>query len=212
MATRYDHFSSQALWSCVAVLLVVACYWNSLRGDLVHDDIFAIRDNQDLLPDTPLSHLLLHDFWGEPMSSVVSHKSYRPLTVLTFRINYLLHSLQPWGYHLVNLLLHALATVLFGWFCRREVFRRERKGEREGERGGEASVVAMLMFSTHPVHTEAVSAYPLVLLFSNYMARSPSLVSIRINIRALNKLWILHWYRIRCKEGDTGRSLQQCIM
>ena len=28
------------------------------------------------------------------MSKEQSHKSYRPLTVITFRLNYLLHSLQ----------------------------------------------------------------------------------------------------------------------
>ncbi|GBP93465.1 Transmembrane and TPR repeat-containing protein 3 [Eumeta japonica] len=42
-----------------------------------------------------------------------SHKSYRPLTVLTFRWNYAVHGLQPAGYHLVNLLLHALVSLLY---------------------------------------------------------------------------------------------------
>ncbi|CAH0669236.1 unnamed protein product [Spodoptera exigua] len=42
-----------------------------------------------------------------------SHKSYRPLTVLTFRWNYAIHGLQPAGYHLVNLLLHALVSLLY---------------------------------------------------------------------------------------------------
>lgn len=82
------------------------------------------------------------------MSSRTSHKSYRPFTVLTFRLNYLLHGLDPWGYHLVNLFLHLLATLLFGWLCRKEIF---------GEKLGHCSVLAMLLFSTHPVHTEAVS-------------------------------------------------------
>ena len=42
-----------------------------------------------------------------------SHKSYRPLCVLTFRWNYLLHQLRPTGYHLVNVALHALVCALF---------------------------------------------------------------------------------------------------
>ena len=134
----------------LAVLLGCLCYWNSLYGDLVHDDVFAIRDNQDLRPDTPLSTLFLDDFWGEPMSSRLSHKSYRPLTVLSFRLNYMLHGLQPWGYHLLNLLLHCLATLLFGWFCSKEVFRGVGLGSH-------CNGVAMLLFSSHPVHTEAVS-------------------------------------------------------
>lgn len=41
-----------------------------------------------------------------------SHGSYRPLCVLTFRLNHLLGGLEPWGYHLVNVALHAACTVL----------------------------------------------------------------------------------------------------
>ncbi len=42
-----------------------------------------------------------------------SHKSYRPLCVLTFRWNYMISQLEPMTYHLVNLLLHAFVCVLY---------------------------------------------------------------------------------------------------
>ena len=77
-----------------AFLLSVACYLNSLNGELGHDDIFAVRDTQDLRSSTPIVQLLHDDFWGELMRSPVSHKSYRPLTALTFRINHALHELH----------------------------------------------------------------------------------------------------------------------
>ncbi len=136
-------------------VLAAVVYLNSLSGDLVHDDVFAIRDNQDLKPSTPWSHLLLNDFWGESMASPTSHKSYRPITVLSFRLNYLWHGLEPWGYHLVNVLLHSVNTVLLGWFCMREVFVCPRRSYGFAEHGW--SVVVMLLFASHPVHTEAVS-------------------------------------------------------
>lgn len=141
-------FSGVLLRYTLPALLAGVCYQSSLDGDLVHDDIFAIRDNPDLRPSTQLAKLFQDDFWGEAMSSRTSHKSYRPLTVLTFRLNYHLHGLEPWGYHLVNLFLHVLATVLFGWLCSREVF---------AKKAGHCSLVAMVLFGTHPVHTEAVS-------------------------------------------------------
>ena len=121
---------------------------NGLRGDLVHDDIFAIRDNLDLRPSTPLTNLLVNDFWGKSMSNPISHKSYRPLTVLSFRLNYHLHGLDTWGYHAVNIGLHVLVTCLFGCLCRRVVFRGWRN---------DVGFIAMCLFATHPVHTEAVS-------------------------------------------------------
>lgn len=145
--------NDRAASTLAACLLSVACYLNGLGGELVHDDVFALRDNQDLRPSTPISQLLADDFWGEPMTSPTSHKSYRPLTVLTFRLNYALHELEPWGYHVTNVVLHAVATVLFGVVCRKVVFARV-----SGKEGGEGLVfTAMALFASHPVHTEAVS-------------------------------------------------------
>ena len=138
-------------------LISLACYLNSLSGELVHDDIFAVRDNQDLRSSTPIVQLLRDDFWGEPMRSAVSHKSYRPLIVLTFGVNYAIHELQPWGYHLINVLLHGVATILFGTVCHKVVWRFVRGGG--GGRGSGEGLVfsAMMLFASHPVHTEAVS-------------------------------------------------------
>ena len=146
-----------------AFLLSVACYLNSLSGELVHDDIFAVRDNQDLRSATPIAQLLRDDFWGESMRSPVSHKSYRPLTVLTFRMNYVLHKLQPWGYHVINVLLHGLATILFGVVCHKVVCRSAVGGGRSWWEG--LVFTAMMLFASHPVHTEAVSE-------SNYQLRT----------------------------------------
>jgi len=42
-----------------------------------------------------------------------SHKSYRPLCVLTFRWNYLIHQLDPMGYHLLNVILHVGVCLLY---------------------------------------------------------------------------------------------------
>lgn len=64
---------------------VAACYWNGLSGDFVHDDIPAVAMNADVLGTGPLAHVVTNDFWGTPMSDPNSHKSYRPLTTLTFR-------------------------------------------------------------------------------------------------------------------------------
>lgn len=46
-------------------------------------------------------------------SQELSHKSYRPLTVLTFRANFWFHGLNPIGYHAINLGLHSIVSILF---------------------------------------------------------------------------------------------------
>ncbi|KAI5703651.1 hypothetical protein M8J75_014558 [Diaphorina citri] len=67
------------------VLIAVGVYFNSLGGDLVHDDIVALARNQDVLGGTSVGQMFTNDFWGTPLSDPASHKSYRPLTTLTFR-------------------------------------------------------------------------------------------------------------------------------
>ncbi|XP_074489781.1 protein O-mannosyl-transferase TMTC3 isoform X1 [Sebastes fasciatus] len=133
-------------WKEILLLtgLVVGCYWNSLSCGFVFDDVSAILDNKDLRPATPLRNLFLNDFWGTPMSEERSHKSYRPLTVLTFRLNYLFTELSAASYHLLNVVLHAVVCVLFLRVCR--LFLDKTSG-----------LVAALLFAVHPIHSEAVT-------------------------------------------------------
>ena len=83
-------------YATLAVLSFLV-YSNSRHCDFVFDDVSAIKDNLDLRPTTPWVQLMYNDFWGTPMSAERSHKSYRPLTVATFRLNYLLDGLNPLG-------------------------------------------------------------------------------------------------------------------
>ncbi|XP_019336439.1 protein O-mannosyl-transferase TMTC3 isoform X1 [Alligator mississippiensis] len=124
--------------------VVAACYWNSLFCGFVFDDVSAILDNKDLHPSTPLKNLFQNDFWGTPMSEERSHKSYRPLTVLTFRLNYLFSELNAVSYHLLNLVFHAVVCVVFLKVCKLFLDNR-------------SSVIASLLFAVHPIHTEAVT-------------------------------------------------------
>jgi hypothetical protein len=64
----------------------VICYINSLDGGFVFDDSEAIVNNEDLKPETPIFNLFYNDFWGTRLTHNGSHKSYRPLTVLSFRL------------------------------------------------------------------------------------------------------------------------------
>ncbi|XP_053262737.1 protein O-mannosyl-transferase TMTC3 isoform X1 [Podarcis raffonei] len=124
--------------------VVAACYWNSLFCGFVFDDVSAILDNKDLHPSTPLKNLFLNDFWGTPMSEERSHKSYRPLTVLTFRLNYLFSELNAVSYHFLNVIFHAAVCIVFLKVCKLFLDNR-------------SSLVASLLFAVHPIHTEAVT-------------------------------------------------------
>ena len=70
------------------VPLLAAClaYVNSIDGDFVHDDLSVILSNGDVTADvTNYRSIFNNDFWGTSMADVNSHKSYRPITILSFR-------------------------------------------------------------------------------------------------------------------------------
>lgn len=131
--------------------VTVLAYYYACQCDLVFDDISAIRDNKDLRPASPLKNIFLNDFWGTPMRKEQSHKSYRPLTVLTFRWNFLAHGLNPFGYHFVNLVLHLVVCILFRNVC---AILLDALCSSTNDR---TSFLAALLFAVHPVHTEAVT-------------------------------------------------------
>ncbi len=68
----------------------------------------------------------------------------RPLTYLTFWLNYLAGGQDPLGYHLVNLALH-VAAVLLGYDCLRRLI------------PDRAALVAAAIFALHPLQAEAVN-------------------------------------------------------
>ncbi|XP_012603457.3 protein O-mannosyl-transferase TMTC1 isoform X1 [Microcebus murinus] len=133
-----------------AVLLAGAsclCYGRSLQGEFVHDDVWAIVNNPDVRPGAPLRWgIFTNDFWGKGMAENTSHKSYRPLCVLTFKLNIFLTGMNPFYFHAVNVILHCLVTLVLMYTCDKTVFK---------NRG--LAFVTALLFAVHPIHTEAVA-------------------------------------------------------
>ncbi len=128
---------------CGAVAL--SLYLNTLNCGFSYDDNPAISENANLLPQSPWTDLLWNDFWGKPLHWNSSHKSYRPLCVATFRLNYMWHGLSPLGYHVVNVCLHAVVCYLYVQLCAL-IFNNVWP-----------ALLAGLLFAAHPIHTEAVS-------------------------------------------------------
>nr|XP_019591600.1 PREDICTED: transmembrane and TPR repeat-containing protein 1 [Rhinolophus sinicus] len=123
------------------------CYGRSLQGEFVHDDVWAIVNNPDVRPGAPLRWgIFTNDFWGKGMAENTSHKSYRPLCVLTFKLNIFLTGMNPFYFHAVNVILHCLVTLVLMYTCDKTVFK---------NRG--LAFVTALLFAVHPVHTEAVA-------------------------------------------------------
>ena len=119
----------------LCTLVAVGVHIPALRCGFVFDDHLAVEANADAFVGAPAADVWLHDFWGKPMGEADSHKSYRPLTVLTLQLNDWLEltglyprpeypapvadgfaptrirDVHPEGYHAFNLLAHAAVTA-----------------------------------------------------------------------------------------------------
>ena len=72
----------------LVILVALASYIPTLWScEFVFDDVEAISNNMDVHGRTSLLSLLRNDFWGVPINDPSSHGSYRPLTVVTFRLD-----------------------------------------------------------------------------------------------------------------------------
>lgn len=121
----------------IAVAIVaatVAAYLPALRAGFVWNDDTYLSENPTL--DAPNALSLI---WTEPKAS----EQYYPLVFTTFWFEKQLWGLRPFGYHLVNVLLHAASALLLWWLLHRL--------------GLKAGWLAAALFALHPVCVESVA-------------------------------------------------------
>jgi hypothetical protein len=122
------------------VLAVAAAYANSLRAPFVFDDGFAIVRN------ATIRHLgRIGDVLSPPTGFAVCA---RPLVNLSLAINYAISGLNPWSYHLLNVVIHALAALALFGILRRTL---------AGPAAAFAAWTAALLWALHPLLTESVT-------------------------------------------------------
>src|SRR5881296_1992354 len=82
---------------------------------------------------------------------------YIPLTWMTFGLDYLLWGMNPLGYHLTNLLLHAANAVVFFFITRRLLTRALPGPSERGHTLAVSAAFAALVFAIHPLRVESVA-------------------------------------------------------
>ena len=82
---------------------------------------------------------------------------YIPLTWMTFGLDYLLWGMNPRGYHLTNLLLHAANAVVFFFITRRLLTRALPSPSERGHTLAVSAAFAALVFAIHPLRVESVA-------------------------------------------------------
>ena len=126
-----------SLASVALCLLVAVSYFPALSGGFVWDDV--------TLPESTPLHTWsgLAQIWFTPRGLIRHEVHYCPLLYTTFWLEHKLWGLTPFGYHLVNLLLHT-GVVLLLW---RLLLRL----------GVPGAWFAAAVFAVHPLHVESVA-------------------------------------------------------
>ena len=124
-------------------LIAVAVYVNSAWNGFAFDDTAIVGGNVNVV-DLQWTRIWQDNYWAKH-DGIQPDSLYRPLTLWSYLANQALLPGAAWAFHLVNVALHALVSVLVVLFAWRIV----------GDRN--IAVVTGLLFAVHPLHTEAVA-------------------------------------------------------
>ena len=109
---RIKHYKVVFLIVVVGIIL----YASSLNNSFIWDDNSLIVNNFSIKSWSYVSYIFISDSYH---SKSLSGSFYRPIVTLSFMFDYSLWRLNPFGYHLTNVLFHILNGILYG----RESFR-----------------------------------------------------------------------------------------
>jgi protein O-mannosyl-transferase len=151
-APKVSASKSAKLWRKALVLVPVALAFlfsmNSLWNDFASDDTQQILANTFIRDVKNLPLAFTTSVWSFASSDIgaTSQPYYRPLFSALFTINYALFgATSPFGWHLVNVLIHALVTLFVFIVCKE--FTQSRK----------LALVTASLFAVHPAHAESVA-------------------------------------------------------
>ena len=134
----------------VAVVAGALAYATSFRGPFFFDDLFTVSDNFHLR-DPSVMFATLKSAFAPPQSPLTN----RPLTALTFVLNYRWGELNVVGYHVVNLGIHLANSVVLWALVRRTLLTRN-VPERLANAAPYVATVVALLWTAHPLSTESV--------------------------------------------------------
>ncbi len=138
--------TSARLGSRAALLLAGACllsYANGLTGAFTYDDKAIVRDNPRIRVPARVDEIFTTQYFGGPSGTGTA---YRPLLLLSFALQWWIHGGAVIPFHVVNVLLHVLVTVLLARLLLRIGL------------APPVALAAALLFAVHPIHVEAVTS------------------------------------------------------
>ena len=149
-------FSRPIFHILLIITIISIVYSNTLEAPFVFDDKFVIVENP-IVKD--LGYMV------NPSEAKVHNKGHfeyesfrrRYIGYLTFAINYWFHKLDVTGYHLVNIAIHIINSLIVYWLVILTFKTPFLNSSVLGGRINEIAFFASLFFACHPLQTQAVT-------------------------------------------------------
>jgi len=140
-----EWYKKPAVLSIVVIFSSLAIYINSLGGDFIWDDIEQIVENPAIKDIGNIPSFFTSDLWRLISNPTIGSYYYRPFFLLSLAVDYNLWKLNPFGYHISNLILHAISSFMV-YLVGRRLFSNHM-----------AAFIGSMLFAVHPVHVESVA-------------------------------------------------------
>lgn len=119
-------------------------YLNVLNGDFIWDDDVYIRYNTHITSYSYLPSVFSERMADGYIGRIPSGNFYRPLQKILYIVGHSLWGMQPFGYRLLNVILHIAVALCFYWLITL-IFSDQI-----------LAWMAALLYVVHPVHVEAI--------------------------------------------------------
>lgn len=130
-------------WALLLALLAVVPFLNGLPNAFTYDDGPIVKDNPLLASPAAMPKIFAKHYFGGTMATGTA---YRPVVLLTYAVQKWVHGNRAWAFRLVNVLLHAAATLLFATTLLEAGLARA------------PALGAAALFATATIHVEAVTS------------------------------------------------------
>ncbi len=176
------NLKTESRWLILIALIAFVVFANSLSGDFVYDDNRQILRNPLIQDSTLYGKALTSDVWAFKGDGTVSASNYyRPTFIAWLILNFKFFGTSPFGWHLLNLLLHVGVSCLAFLLLRR------------WNVANYTAFAISMIFAVHPVHTESVA----------WISGSPDLL---FSVFLLGAFWFVQSDAATRRRGDAGKK------
>jgi tetratricopeptide (TPR) repeat protein len=153
MTNKFVSYRKSSFAFAFLIILVFLIYSNTFRASWHMDDYHNITHNTQIhIKDLhPLSLFNAFFFYDGP-----NKKLSRPISSLTFAINWYFCKMNVFGYHVVNILIHFLIAY-FLFLSVYNILKLPRLRDRYGGREYSIALLTSTFWAIHPIQTQAVT-------------------------------------------------------